>query len=101
MNRSGRRVLVLAALFALVPTVQARAQAPTGRITGVVRDAAGVALAGATVRVKHQATDATTKMEAIGILRVKMGDQARAAARPTIRDRPARRCIPNGLSGWQ
>ncbi len=55
----GSRFLTFAALAAVLYGVPAGAQ--SGRITGVVRDARGVPLSGATVRVMNQSTGASTR----------------------------------------
>jgi iron complex outermembrane receptor protein len=59
MVNVGRRFLTFAALAAVLYGVPADAQ--SGRITGVVRDARGVAVSGATVRVVNQGTGASSR----------------------------------------
>ncbi len=53
-----RNRFLTAALIAVVCAVPAHAQSPQGQVNGVVRDAAGGALPGATVTVTNQATRA-------------------------------------------
>lgn len=59
MVSPGSRFLSVAALAAVLYGVPADAQ--TGRISGVVRDARGVELSGATVRVTNQGTGASSR----------------------------------------
>jgi len=59
MVSAGRRFLSLAALAAVLYAVPVNAQ--TGRIAGVVRDARGVGLSGATIRVTNQSTGASSR----------------------------------------
>ena len=55
----GGRFLTLAALAAVLYGAPAYAQQAGSRITGVVRDARGAAVSGATVTVTNQATGAS------------------------------------------
>jgi iron complex outermembrane receptor protein len=59
MVTAGGRFLSVAALAVVLYAVPAAAQ--TGRISGMVRDAGGVALSGATVAVRNQATGASKR----------------------------------------
>jgi len=59
MVTAGSRFLSVAALAVVLYAVPAAAQ--TGRISGMVRDAGGVALSGATVAVRNQATGASKR----------------------------------------
>jgi iron complex outermembrane recepter protein len=59
MVSAGSRFLSIAALAAVLYGVPAQAQ--NGRIKGVVRDAHGSALAGATIRAVNQRTNVTTR----------------------------------------
>jgi len=52
-------VLIASALVALLYGTPARAQAPEGKITGVIRDGSGAAIPGVTVTTTNQATKAT------------------------------------------
>src|SRR5947208_13937061 len=56
---AGSRFLAFAALAAALCAVPAVAQ--TGRISGVVRDAGGVAMSGATVRATNERTGASSR----------------------------------------
>jgi iron complex outermembrane recepter protein len=56
MRCLGSRSLTFVALAAVLYSVPADAQTPTGRITGVVRDADGVVMPAATVTVMNRAT---------------------------------------------
>jgi iron complex outermembrane recepter protein len=57
MESLRNRLVILAALVAVLGGVPAQAQSP-GRLSGVVRDASGGALPGATVTITNQATKA-------------------------------------------
>src|SRR3954468_17526294 len=59
MTRRKQAVLVAVALATLVGSAPASAQAPQGKITGVVRDGSGAALPGVTVTATNQATKAS------------------------------------------
>lgn len=58
MSHARRLLLTLFVWSALYGGLPAEAQTPTARITGVVRDAQGVPVAGAAVTATHQATGA-------------------------------------------
>jgi iron complex outermembrane receptor protein len=64
MVSPGGRFLSVAALAAVLYGVPASAQ--TGRISGAVRDARGVALSGATIRATNQATGASSRASTAG-----------------------------------
>jgi iron complex outermembrane recepter protein len=64
MVSPGGRFLSVAALAAVLYGVPASAQ--TGRITGAVRDARGVALSGATIRATNQGTGASSRATTAG-----------------------------------
>src|SRR5258708_39414900 len=59
MVTAGSRFLSVAEVAVVLCAVPAAAQ--TGRISGMVRDAGGVALSGATVAVRNQATGASKR----------------------------------------
>ncbi len=77
MITAGSRFLCGAAVAVVFYAIPAAAQ--TGRITGMVRDAGGVALSGATVRVRSQGTGASKSATSSGDGRFTVSDLAPGA----------------------
>src|SRR5260370_25106267 len=82
------RFLSVAALAVVLYAVPAAAQ--TGRISGMVRDAGGVALSGATVAVRNQATGASKRTTAtadgpVTVSGPPPGGSTRPASLPVVR----------------
>src|SRR5258708_23216202 len=88
MVTAGSRFLSVAEVAVVLCAVPAAAQ--TGRISGMVRDAGGVALSGATVAVRNQATGASKRMTSTTDGRFTVSDLAPggytvSASRPGLR----------------
>ncbi len=58
MKTLRNRLVILAAVVAVLWGVPAQSQSPQGKVSGVVRDASGGALPGAAVTITNQATKA-------------------------------------------